>query len=85
MSHFDVNLIIILIFIKTLPSLNRIRLLGVKGFPIVFTLAVLNRRGHKERLVHSGRRGEAIAGFFQWAFFARAFRYVWHFVSVLYA
>ena len=38
---------------------------GLRGFaPIHFAFAVLDRRGHKERLVHFSRRGKAMARFF---------------------
>ena len=37
----------------------------LRGFaPIHFAFAVLDRRGHKERLVHFSRRGKAMARFF---------------------
>lgn len=56
----------------------------LRGFaPIVFALAVLDRRGHKERLVHFSRRGKAFARFFEWASVARAFGDVGHGVGLL--
>ena len=48
------------------------------GVPIVFALAVLDRYANKERLVHFGRCGEAVARFFEGAALARAFGDVGH-------
>jgi hypothetical protein len=48
------------------------------GFPMVFTLPVLDRYAKEERLVHSRLSSKAIAGFFEWASFACAFGDVGH-------
>ncbi len=53
------------------------------GVPIVFTLPVLDRYANKERLIHFGRCGEAVAGFFESAALACAFGDVGHNVPTM--
>ena len=53
------------------------------GVPIVFALAVLDGYANKERLVHFGRCGKAVAGFFEGAALSCAFSNVGHNVPTI--
>jgi hypothetical protein len=55
---------------------------GVKGFPVVFALAVPIWNLNKHRLIGSHWCGESVALQFEGASFARAFGYVSHCLNI---